>query len=179
MDLDDADTVATTACDDTAADDIDVAPPCIYHELPKRGHFSLTNIIANNKLDYLHSLQDNVTGLHKLLPEVSELLNATNLFSGSVAELEPEKMNEDLAPTTLPREFWNKKIVDYDDNERARLKLWLAETRDWRVATKQVATVDEQAQTLEQDKIDTSILLRAKKSSTSMVFLWSGAAKLL
>jgi len=124
MDLDDADTVATTACDDTAAVDIDVAPPCIYKELPKRGHFSLTNIIANNKLDYLRSLRDNVTGLEKPLPEVSELLNATNLFSGSgVAELEPVKMNEDLAPTTLPREFWNKKIVDYDDNERARLKL--------------------------------------------------------
>jgi len=160
MELDGGDVVATSAGGGDAADDIIAQPPHQYDDMPKRGSFSMTSRIANNELDYLHRLQDNVTGLEKLLPEVTELLNATlsaaNLFSApdAPAVAEVEQINEDHAPTTLPREFWNKKIVDYNDDERARLKQWLADTRQWRVATKKAVIEDEQAKALEQDKLD-------------------------
>lgn len=52
----------------------------------------------------------------------------------------------DGAPTTLPREFWHKKVTDYTDEERARLKQWLADTRQWRISTKQAMEARNEAE---------------------------------
>ena len=142
-----------------ASDSASSPTPAHYFErLPKRGFFSFTNRIADDNGQYLRQLQDNVTGLQNPLAEVTERLRNTNLFpeyAKTVAFHEADKaaapvndtedVNEDDAPTTFPREFWGKKVVDYTDEERARLSSWLNETRHWRVSTKQIT---------EQEKID-------------------------
>ena len=118
-------------------------------DMPMRGLFSFV-ARAKQGLDYLASLQDNVTGLaqDKVLSEVAERLNKTRLFTqvGNGANLSADVAaagdegagggfcsDPESAPTTLPREFWHKKLVDYTAEERARLKAWLNETRQWRV----------------------------------------------
>ena len=142
-----------------ASDSASSPTPAHYFErLPKRGFFSFTNRIADDNGQYLRQLQDNVTGLHNPLAEVTERLRNANVFPEYVKTVaaheadeaaapvnDTEDVNEDDSPTTFPREFWGKKVVDYTDDERARLKEWLNETRHWRVSTKQMT---------EQEKID-------------------------
>jgi hypothetical protein len=156
-----------------ASDSASSPTPAHYFErLPKRGFFSFTNRIADDNGQYLRQLQDNVTGLHNPLAEVTERLRNANVFPEYVKTVaaheadeaaapvnDTEDVNEDDSPTTFPREFWGKKVVDYTDDERARLKEWLNETRHWRVSTKQMT---------EQEKIDVD-----QQDSTSVFLMCS------
>jgi hypothetical protein len=149
-------------------------PAHYFERLPKRGFFSFTNRIADDNGQYLRQLQDNVTGLQNPLAEVTERLRNTNLFPEYVKTIafheaneaaapvnDTKDVNEDDAPTTFPREFWGKKIVDYTDEERARLKEWLNETRHWRVSTKKIT---------EQEKIDVDQQERRSPLSLYQIF---------
>jgi hypothetical protein len=122
--------------------------------MAKRGAFSFVNRLTN--VEYLHELQDNVTGLENPLAEVADRLKATGMTTmsgaGDPEHEEAAEEDEDAAPTTLPREFWHKKVTDYTDEERGRLRRWLANTREWRIATKQALQVKEEADAVEREK---------------------------
>lgn len=75
------------------------------------------------------------------------------------------------APLTLPKEFWGKQVTDYTDEDREKLKLWLDETRAWRIRTKMMQEEEEreaedaaeQAKVIDhQKKVDASVAAHEK-----------------
>jgi len=142
----------------------DVTAPQITlgESLPRRGFFSYVERARTEKqLAYLRELQENVTGmaLQKVLPEIADAVNKSNLFStseagagGALRMEELDSYNTDDARMTLPREFWHKKVTEYTDEERERLKSWLAATRKWHITTRQQISAKEEAEAKEEEE---------------------------
>jgi hypothetical protein len=143
-------------------EDVTAPQTTLGESLPRRGFFSYVERARTEKqLAYLRELQENVTGmaLHKVLPEIADAVNKSNLFSTSEAgaggalrmEEELDSYNTDDARMTLPREFWHKKVTEYTDEERERLKSWLTATRKWHITTRQQISAKEEAEAKEEE----------------------------
>jgi hypothetical protein len=82
--------------------------------------------------------------------------------------------NDDLpadAPLSLPREFWGRRAdgagggggaaPEYTEEERARLRAWLNETRAWRIKTRR--TEEEEKQRTEEEAEDRAVEVRRRR----------------